>query len=224
MHAAVETLRGRSPANRTPITLRIAPQAAAREIRLVRGQTLFYADDAAESFFEIANGTIRCCRLTHDGRRQVFRFAQAGELLGLSAEDVYNYSAEAVNDVVVRRRRLSDLDASMAADPVLRGRVLQSLRDELAATRLQMMLLGRMNAAERLATFLLALADRQTDGDGWIDLPMSRTDIADYLGLAIETVSRKFGELTNCGLIQLETPQRVRITDARRMATMAEAA
>lgn len=224
MHATVDSPRNQARGMRTPAPPATASQPAPRVIRLSRGQTLFFADDAADAFFEIVRGTIRCCRLTHDGRRQVFRFAEAGDLLGLSAEFRYGYSAEAVNDVVVHRRRLSDLDAAMASDSELRRRVLQSLRDELAATRLQMMLLGRMNASERLATFLLVLAGQEQTNDGYIDIPMSRSDIADYLGLAIETVSRKFGELTARGLIQLETPQRIRITDAAGIASVAEAA
>lgn len=223
MYATVETIADRSRGIAMPARLRLAQRNPAKEDRLPRGQTLFYADDAADAFFEIVRGTIRCCRLAHDGRRQVFRFASAGDLLGLSAEDRYGYSAEAVNDVVLSRRRLSELDPAMAEDAELRRRVLQSLRDELAATRLQMMILGRMNATERLVAFLLDLADRESD-DGCIELPMSRTDIADYLGLAIETVSRKFGELTACGVIRLETPQRVRIVDADGIAALAEAA
>lgn len=212
MGAAVATAR-------LTAALDIASQAAAREVRLPRGQTLFYADDEAEAFFEIVSGTIRCCRLTHDGRRQVFRFAGAGDLLGLSAEDAYGYSAEAVTEVVVRRRRSCALDAAMA-DRVMRSRALKSLRDEIAATRTQMMLLGQMSASERLASFLLSFSN----GVECIDLPMTRTDIADHLGLAIETVSRKPGELTALGVIRLETPQRVRILDLDRMGAMAEAA
>lgn len=221
MTASAETLPQQPRRGPAAASLRLVPPAATRDRRLSRGQTLFHADDAADAFFEVVSGTIRCCRLTHDGRRQVFRFADAGGLLGLSAEDRYGYSAEAVSHAVVRRRRLTELDAAMAADAAFRQRVLRSLRDELAATRLQMMLLGRMSAAERLATFLLALAD---NADSWIDLPMSRTDIADHLGLAIETVSRKFTELTTQGLIRLETPQRLRITDPSRLAMIAEAA
>jgi CRP-like cAMP-binding protein len=223
MYTTVEALPNHPRAVRLPVSLRVATQPVVKEMRLSRGHTLFYAEDKADSFFEIVSGVIRCCRLTHDGRRQVFRFAEAGELLGISAEDDYGYSAEALDDVVVRRRRMSELDEAMARDAVLRRRVLQSLRNEIVATRTQMMLLGRMNATERLTTFLHGLA-AEASGDGCIELPMSRTDIADYLGLAIETVSRKFGELTALGIIQLETPQRVRITDPARMASMAEAA
>ena len=197
---------------------------AGKELRLPRGQTLFYDEDDAEYFFEIVSGTVRCCRLIQDGRRQIHRFAGAGELLGLSGQDSYNYSAEAVTDIVVRRHRLASLDSEMARDGALRRRVLQALRDELAATRTQMMLLGRMSATEKLSSFLLALAGRSAAPGACIELPMTRSDIADYLGLTIETVSRKMNELHALGVIRLETATRVRITDCDRIEAIADAA
>lgn len=223
MHAATNAQRNDQHNLCASRALRVVSGTADREVRLSRGQTLFYAEDKACSFFDVVEGTLRCCRLMHDGQRQVFRFAGAGELVGISAEGTYGYAAEAVGQVVVRRRRLADLEEAMAEDGVLRRRVLQSLRRELVATRAQMMLLGRMNATARLASFLVALAGEGRGGD-CVDLPMSRSDIADYLGLALETVSRKFGELATLGVIRLETPQRVRIVDPDRMKTLAEAA
>jgi CRP/FNR family transcriptional regulator, anaerobic regulatory protein len=206
-----------------PVHLRVvAATETAKEIRLHRGQTLFFDDDLAEAFFEIAAGTVRCCRLTSDGRRQIYRFAAAGDLLGLAGSETYGYSAEAVTDVVVKRHRLLGLDGAMAADGDLCRRVLRALRAELAATRAQMMLLGRMSAAEKLASFLLALA--APDPEACIELPMTRSDIADYLGLTIETVSRKLNELRAQGVIRLETPSRIRITDLGRIEAITEAA
>ena len=201
----------------------LAPSAEGRrEVRLARGQTLFFEGDDADSFYEIASGTLRCCRLTHDGRRQIHRFAGPGAMLGVGCAGTYGYSAEAVTGAVVRRHRLSTLDAAMAADGDLRRRVVQALRDELAATRTQMMLLGRMSATERLASFLLAVAGEREDDS--IELPMTRSDIADYLGLTIETVSRKFGELHGLGLIRLQTPSHIRILDLARIEALADAA
>ncbi len=192
----------------------------AREIRLSRGQTLFFESDEATTFFEIVSGTVRCSRLTSDGRRQIHRFARAETMLGVGCIGTYGYTAEAVTDVVARRHRLSGLETAMADAP-LRHRVLQALREELAATRTHMMLLGRMSASERLATFLLALPARS---DGAIELPMTRSDIADHLGLTIETVSRKLHELDALGVIHLETANRIRITDPHRIEAIAEAA
>jgi CRP/FNR family transcriptional regulator len=191
---------------------------------MARGQTLFYEGDNARYFFEIVQGTLRCCRMIHDGRRQIYRFVGAGEMLGLGCGHRYGYSAEAVTDVAVRRHRLADLDDTMDADAHMRRRVLQALRDELAATRSQMMLLGRMSASEKLASFLLSRSGASAGAGACIELPMTRSDIADYLGLTIETVSRKLNELRGLGVICLETPNRVRITDQDRIEAIAEAA
>ena len=212
----------RNSANR--IAFSPAEIAVARETRLARGQTLFLEEDPAKFFFEIVSGTLRCCRLIADGRRQIHRFAGAGELLGLSGEHTYGYSAEAVTDIVVRRHRMDSLDAAMSQDAEMRRRVLRALRDELAATRTQMMMLGRMSAVEKLASFVLAFADRASATRGCVELPMTRSDIADYLGLTIETVSRKLNEFHAQGVIRLETPNRVWILDHDRIEAIADAA
>lgn len=198
--------------------------AGANKLRLRRGRTLFDDGEAARHFFEIVSGTVRCYRLIQDGRRQIHRFAAAGDLLGLSCERSYGYSAEAVTAVVARRYPMATLDSAMDADAVLRRRVLQALRDELAATRTHMMLLGRMSAAEKLASFLLTLARRSPGSGAHVELPMTRSDIADYLGLTIETVSRKLNELQALGLIRLDTPSRIEITDGTGVEAIAEAA
>jgi CRP/FNR family transcriptional regulator len=129
-----------------------------------------------------------------------------------------------VSAVVARRYPLATLDSAMDGDAALRRRVLQALRDELAATRTHMMLLGRMSAAEKLASFLLTLARRSPGSAGYVELPMTRSDIADYLGLTTETVSRKLSELQALGLIRLATPSRIEITDGTRVEAIADAA
>ena len=188
------------------------------------GRTIFCEGGEAAFFFEIVSGTVRCCSLTENGRRQIYRFAGAGEMLGLGGEELHSYSAEAITEVTVRRYRLSSLETAMASDGRLRERVLQALRDELSAVCMQMMLLGRMSAAERIASFLRKLSERQTGADGCIHLAMRRADIADYLGLTLETVSRQIGALRRSGVIELLGPCQVRIRDAGRLEAAAEAA
>jgi CRP-like cAMP-binding protein len=155
------------------------------------GETLFYDGDEADCFYEIVSGLVRCCRLTPDGRRSNSRFAGPGEMLGLGCEATHDYSAESVRGAVVRCHRLVGLETAMETDRAFRGRVLQALRDELAATRMYTVLLGRMSAGEKMATFLITLAERSADPAGPISVPMTRCDIADYLGLTIETVMRE---------------------------------
>ena len=112
----------------------------------------------------------------------------------------------------------------MARDQSLRKRVLQSLREELAAVQKQMVLLGRMSADERVASFLMDVSRRSEDSDGRVHLPMTRSDIADYLGLTIETVSRKINGLKRQRVIDLPTPKNIRIIDFGRLSELAEAA
>lgn len=193
-------------------------------MRFSRGQTIFFEGDDAKCFFEVVSGTVRCCGLIQDGRRQIHRFAGPGELLGLGGEKTFNYSAEAVDEVVVLIRDLSSLDEAIGCDGDLRRKVLDALRSELAAVRCHTVLLGRMNAIEKLAAFLLALSTRSNGIDSLIELPMTRIDIADFLGLTIETVSRKLHELHREGVIALDGPNRVRIADRRRMEAISEAA
>lgn len=200
-----------------------AERGRGRDIRLGRGQALFFEGDPAVHFYEIVAGTVRCCRLAADGRRTILRFAGLGSFLGIGCVDRYGYTAEAVTEVTVRGHRLSGLEAAMD-DPGLRARVLAALREELAATRSQMMLLGRMSAAERLAAFLVGYAARGPQSDGCIELPMTRSDVADHLGLTVETVSRKLHELDDLGLIRIETPSRIRILEPDRIEAIAEAA
>ncbi len=210
-----------------PAVVRGWPEAgvgAPREVSFVPGRTLFFDGDTAVHFFEIVIGTVRCCRLTPDGRRQIYRFAGAGDMLGLGGEAAHTYSAEAVTGVVARRHRLAVLDAAMASDGRLRRRVFGALREELAAIRLQMVLLGQMSAAERVAAFLIALAERVGEPRAPLHLPMTRADIADYLGLSIETVSRKISELKRHGVIELASPTELRITEHARLEAIAKAA
>jgi len=192
-----------------------------RALTFTPGQTVFFDGDEARYFFEIVSGTLRCCRLTQDGRRQIYRFAGAGEMLGLGGEDIHSYSAEAVTDVVVRRHRLLSLNTAMLEDHQLREWVLQSLRDELAAVRAQMTLLGQMSAAEKVASFLTDISRRTADPDGWFHLPMTRYDIADYLGLTIETVSRKITDLRRRQVIELTSPNDIRIAKHDRLSEFA---
>lgn len=195
-----------------------------RELTFTPGQTVFFDGDEAKHFFEIVSGTLRCCHLTHDGRRQVYRFAGAGDMLGLGGDEFHTYSAEAVTDLVVRRHRLVSLKLALNRDDQLREQVLQSLRDELAAVRAQLTLLGQLCAAEKVASFLIDLSRRNADREGWFHLPMTRCDIADYLGLTVETVSRKINELKRLRVIDMKTPNEIRIDKHDRLSKFAEAA
>jgi CRP-like cAMP-binding protein len=144
-------------------------------------------------------------KLMEDGRRQIGEFLMVGDLLGFDALGTHDFAAEAVSDVVLRRypRRMVDALAERNAQLARRLRDLTSISLRMAHTRL--LLLGRKTASERIATFLLEMAERlpQTRA-GVLDMPMSRTDMADHLGLTIETVCRVLAHLRRDAAISIE--------------------
>ncbi len=193
-------------------------------LRLAPGQTLFYEGDEADRVFNVATGTLRLSKLLADGRRQVTGFALPGDFLGLAADGTYTCSAEPVTDVGICRfdaRKFADLCGRY---PDLERRLLEKARDELVAAQEQMLLLGRKTPIEKIASFLLDLSRHST---AWglpaspVLLPMSRADIADYLGLTIETVSRTFTKLRSLGAIELPESHRVVLRDQQHIENLA---
>lgn len=176
-------------------TVQIAPQ-----------QPLFDEAEPAEHVYNVTGGALKIYKLLPDGRRQITGFLFPGDFVGLMHNDVYAYSAEALVPTALcrfSRRRLEDL---LSEIPHLEQRLLGMASHELAAAQDQMILLGRKSARERVVSFLVMLSNsavRRHQPADPVSLPMNRTDIADYLGLTIETVSRTFTQLKKQGLIQL---------------------
>lgn len=185
-----------------------------------RGETLFFAGDRAEHYFEVVHGTIRTCRYGSEGQRLIFRFAREGEMVGISGERVCAYSAEAATDSIVIKRRRTDVDRDMAGDNGFRQRIMGALREEISAARIQAASLASAGATPKLVSFLLVLAGDDADG-GWTDISVSRNDIADHLGMTVETISRKLQELKALGLIRMETANRYSIVDRAAMQALA---
>jgi CRP/FNR family nitrogen fixation transcriptional regulator len=174
---------------------------------LARGEELFAEGDDAEHFYKVVTGTIRTYKLLSDGRRQIDAFHLPGDMFGLEAGPEHRFSAEAVdgaNVVAFRRSRLVEL---RQADPGFDDEVMASMIRNLERAQDHMLLLGRKTAQEKIATFLLDLA-RRLRKDRQFDLPMQRSDIADHLGLTIETVSRTLTQLSRDGLIALVAASR----------------
>lgn len=188
-------------------------------------ESLFWEGDQAEFQYRVVRGTVCLYKLLPDGRRQVARFCHAGDLIGLSARTNYQYTADALTDVTVQRIRRSDLDAHMEDDPTLRRGVLASISEELNAAQNQLLLLGRKSASERVASFLVAMTEQEMrqGGDGhMVLLPMTRVDIADYLGLTHETVCRVFSQLKAQGIVSFSDPHEVEISDPSALAVLAD--
>ena len=199
--------------------------AAARvHQHVAAGETFLDEGEAATHFFSIIDGAVKVFKLMPDGRRQITGFLFAGDLLGLAFNDSYTYSAEAITPVKICRFPRRQLDRLLDEFPKMERRLLAIASNELAAAQEQMMLLGRKTAHERIASFLLSLARRAerfgAPGDH-VTLPMTRTDIADYLGLTTETASRVFTSLKKRGYIELEAAGRVRLSDRATLEELA---
>lgn len=191
--------------------------------RLEEGATLFSEGDPAANVYQVVSGTLRLYKALPDGRRQITGFLSAGNLLGLSLNDLHLYTAEAVTAVNLRRYPRSWFERLVEEVPGLARRLLAATTDELRAAQDQMLLLGRKTAEERIASFLLMLADRQGDA-GAVQVPMSRGDIADYLGLTTETVSRMLARLKHDNVIALPSALRIELRDRERLEALAAGA
>jgi CRP-like cAMP-binding protein len=188
---------------------------------LRRDESLFLTGDAADSYFKVVKGAVRSCKLLADGRRHVGDFFLDGDFIGLDAEDTYAFIAEAVIDSTLIRYSRRKVDALVAKEPGIAQNMVEIMRVGLAAARERMAMLGHMTAMERIASFLLTIAAR-TD-DGRVVLPMTRTDIGDYLGLTMETVSRAFSQLKNGGIIKQQTMHEFAIADRAGLEALARA-
>lgn len=174
---------------------------------LTRGEEVFAEGEPSDFFYRVTSGTVRTYKLLSDGRRQIDEFHLAGDIFGLEPGEQHRFSAEAVDDATVvmfRRRRFA---AIAQEDPTLGDQVMASLMHNLQRAHDHMLLLGRKSAQERIATFLLDMSKRIATGDSF-DLPMQRSDIADHLGLTIETVSRTLTQFAREGLIKLAAASR----------------
>ncbi len=180
-----------------------AGMPAGTQMVLTKGEELFSEGDAAEYFYQVVSGTIRSYKLLSDGRRQIDAFQLQGDIFGLEAGDEHRFSAEAVGNASVIAYRRSRLAALIQEDATFRDRVMSATLRSLERAQDHMMLLGRKTAQEKIATFLLDMAKRISADAAHFELPMLRTDIADHLGLTIETVSRTLTQFARTGLIEL---------------------
>jgi len=187
-----------------------------KDVRFAEGQLIFSEGDPAESLFNVLTGAVRLVKLLPDGRRQITGFLLPGAFLGIALNSTYAYTAEAIVDTKLCRFGRREVEGLLKDIPNLEHRLLGEAANELIAAQDQMLLLGRKTARERVASFLMGLsrnAKRHGFDDNPVALPMSRTDIADFLGLTTETVSRTFTRLRQAKVIALEGNAMVRLLD-----------
>jgi CRP/FNR family nitrogen fixation transcriptional regulator len=183
-----------------------------------RNAEVFAEGEKAGYVYKLVSGVVRISKLLPDGRRQISAFHLPGDMFGFEIDDIHHASAEAIVPIKViayKWQTLMNKDSCGFVYELL-NRTMIGLRQ----TQDHLLLLGRKNALERLAAFLLQMARRSSTKDT-LELAMPRHDIADYLGLTLETVSRMFAELKQAGIIKLESARRVKLLDMAELEAMA---
>jgi CRP/FNR family transcriptional regulator, nitrogen fixation regulation protein len=198
--AAITGLLARSP------RAAMAPRNCGR--RYESGEEIFCEGDPAGAFYRVESGVVRTSKLLNDGRRQIDAFHLAGDIFGMERGWAHRFSAEAVGEATVVAIQRASLEDMAASEGALAQEVLASTMRLLERAQDHLVLLGRKTAMEKIATFLLDMAERSAAGDT-VELPMSRSDIADHLGLTIETVCRTLTELQRREAIKLPARRRV---------------
>jgi len=172
-----------------------------------RNAEIFGQDEPAEYLYQVVSGAVRTYRMLDDGRRQISAFYMPGDIFGVEAGNVHLCSAEAISDAEVLVVKRSAVMARAEHERDLAKQLWTLTVSELQRMQEHSMVLIK-SAEERVAGFLLEMAGRGRGGAA-VELPMSRQDIADYLGLTIETVSRTFSQFVQSGTIALETSRRI---------------
>lgn len=192
-----------------------AAVAMGSRVTIPAGQTLFADGEAAKYCYKILSGGVRIVKLISDGRRQICEFALPGDTIGLEAGLTHDCSAEAVADTQVLRYSHAEVEAKLTHDPATAVKVCRILARNVEAARRRSAYICRMTAEEKIASFLLDLADRDEDDEDndHVCLPMSRSDIGDYLGLATETVSRVLTRLRARKVIALIDTRDIKLLD-----------
>ena len=200
----------------------VALERIGTRLSFSRNDEMYAEGDRADCWYKVVSGTVRICKLLADGRRHIGEFCFSGDWFGIDDGSERPYSAEAVDDVIVIRfqrtatERLIDQNTALAR--LLRDAMLRGLANAHGRT----LLLGRMTAPERVAAFLVEMFERR-DRTKALDLPMSRNDIADYLGLTIETVCRTLSTFKRDGVIAIPNPHRIELLSRDALEAVGEA-
>jgi CRP/FNR family nitrogen fixation transcriptional regulator len=180
-----------------------------------RGQEICREDHPPEHWYFVISGVVRRCVLRADGRRQIVGLLLPGDFFGFTAGGEYDYTAEAVAEGTTLasypRRRVEPLADS---DPSLARELRQITFETMSRLQAQLLILGRITALEKVGSFILEMETRLSHGrEDSIALPVSRYDIADYLAMSVETVSRSLSELKHRGVIKLWGTRTLKIID-----------
>ena len=200
-----------------------ALDALVRHVDFAPKMTFIHEGEPAASVYTVTDGIVRLYKLSGDGRRQVIGFAMPGDFLGLTMTELASFSADTIGQVSLCQIAQPDFAALITSNPHLLRKLHDIATHELVIAQDQMLLLGRRTAQERIAAFLLRMHERWARIHGpsvTFQLPMSRTDIGDFLGLTMETVSRVINKLAREKMI-LIVPDGVRLMNPTRLKEIA---
>ncbi|MCP3463382.1 helix-turn-helix domain-containing protein [Bradyrhizobium sp. CCGUVB23] len=188
----------------------------ASEFAYKKDEEIFGEKEPAEYVYQVTSGAVRSYKLLADGRRQIGAFHLPGDVFGLEAGSVHRLATEAIVDTTVRLIRRTSLERAAAADVSVARKLWIMTAGELKRAENHMLLLGRKNALERIANFLLDM-DRRLSVTGMMALPMCRRDIGDYLGLTLETVSRALSQLHAQGVLGFSGARQIELRNRDRL-------
>jgi len=190
------------------------PIVCLNEFAYKRGTEIHGENEPADYVYQVKKGAVRSYKLLSDGRRQIGAFHLVGDIFGLTNGENHRFTAEAVVDTTLWLMKRRSLEVISQTDGVLARNLLSLTTRSLQHAEDHMLLLGRKDSLEKVATFLLEMDKRLADA---MTLPMSRRDIADYLGLTLETVSRGLSRLRRAGAISLagDTLREITILDRK---------
>ena len=191
------------------------------EFKYKRGAEIFGEAEPAEYIYQVIDGSVRSYKLLSDGRRQINAFHLTGDIFGLENSDTHRFTAEAIVDTTVRLMKRGSLAHIAETDAMVARDLLNMTANNLQHAENHMLLLGRKTALERVAAFLLEMDSRLTAA-GVMALPMCRRDIADYLGLTLETVSRALSVLHDEGILGFlgQTQRQIVLLDRPKLAEL----
>ncbi len=198
-------------------------QDAIRSVRHVGAHHhLFFEGDERTHVFVIESGWVKLYRTLINGERQVVGFCNGGTILGLEGGGDHQNSCEAVTNLTVRHIPMDRLAELCENDSKLAGQLLRQMGRQLGAAQAQLATVGAQSADQKLATFLLAFADYAASEDQEFDLPMRRSEIGEFLGLRLETVSRKLSEFQRLKWVRMVSLYRCRILNRTALQALAE--
>ncbi len=171
------------------------------EFSYERDEQIFGESEPADYVYQVTLGAVRSYKLLLDGRRQIGAFHLVGDIFGLENASVHHFTAEAIDRTKVRLVKRQSLELIARQDVLVVRDLLDTISASLQHAQDHMLLLGRKTALERVAAFLLEM-DKRLAIAGFFALPMNRRDIADYLGLTLETVSRALHQLNALGVLE----------------------